>query len=90
MIELLSESNPKARKDDNCMACDWIINTDLQDIPLTFADLRLIVKAGRSGWKIRKGDMYLKQPVKFEGEIRTFRAIPEIHDICIKYDLYQV
>jgi hypothetical protein len=88
MIEVLSESNPVARKNHDCMACDFILSTGISGFGYSFSELRAIVKAKRYGYKITKGQKYIRQNNIFDGEIYTFKAIPEIHDICLNHDLY--
>jgi len=88
MIEVLSESTPKARKDYDCMACEFILNNGIDGMGFTRPELRIISKARKSGYKILKGDVYMCQNNKFDGELYTFKAIPEIAAICFKYDLF--
>ena len=69
----------------------------------TLAESKAIIKAWRNWRTIRKGEMYRYQyfiqenyhykdwAVVYEGTTwRTFRAIPEMHDICIKYGIYNL
>lgn len=90
MIEVLSESTPKARKDHDCMACEFILNNGVDGMGFTRTELRVISKARKNGWKILKGDVYMRQNNKFDGELYTFKAIPEIAEICFKYDLFDI
>jgi len=70
------------------MASEWL--TECDDAMLfTFAERRQIVIARRNGWRIKKGEKYVKQFTKCCGDIGTFRAIPAIHAICVKYKIYQ-
>ena len=81
---------PKARKNYECMASDWIQNCLSEVIEdCDFSEKRELVKARRNKWKIVKGERYLRQTMIFEGEMTTFRAIPAMHDICVKCDIYQ-
>lgn len=82
---------PKAKKDYQCMASDWIINGDLAETfrCCDWEQKRSIIRARRNGYKILKGQKYLRQAIVFEGRMETFRAIPEMHEICVEYDLYQ-
>jgi len=84
-ITVLREEYPIARKDYNCSACEWI-REDLRDF--TFAEFREIVRAKRNGWKIKKGQRYIKQINICDGDFCVYKAIPEIHDICIENDLF--
>jgi len=88
MIRVITESEPKARRNHCCDACHWILSAGINGMGYSFAELRSIAKAKKNKWRITKGQRYLKQCNVQDGEIRTFKAIPEIHDICIKYDLY--
>ena len=89
MITVLSESNPTARKEHSCMACDFILGYGVNGYVYTFAELRVIAKAKKNHFKIIKGQQYLKQINKYEGELYTFKAIPEMHQICIDHDHYE-
>jgi len=82
---------PIARKIYNCDACDWIVNGDLYETfhCCTWEEKKDIIRARRNKWRIHPGQKYLRQAMKWEGEMTTFKAIPEMHDICVKYDLYQ-
>ena len=86
-IQVLSEQTPIAKKQHTCNACEFI-NESWGDAYFTISELRLIVSARRNGYKIVKGQRYIKQNNVCDGEFYTFKAIPEMHDICLKYDLY--
>lgn len=88
---LLNESRPVAKKAYHCNACEFLHNV-LNDSAFIFTigEYRAIVKAKRNGWKITAQQRYLKQ-VQVDPTARqifVFRAIPEIDDLCWKYDLY--
>lgn len=87
MPELISEAFVKARKNYPCDACE-ILRNFLGDEKFTISEYREIVKAKRNGWKIKKGQMYLRQVLK-DGSIYTWRAIIGIDDICRDHDLYE-
>jgi hypothetical protein len=87
-ITVLSEGYRTARKDHVCNACEWL-NADSDYSYMTFSEKREIVKARRNKWQIKKGQRYFYQSNKQDGELGTFRAIPEINDICREHDLYQ-
>jgi len=89
MWEFSAETKPTARKDYHCEASDWIINTvGLDEREFEPEDWAKIEEARKNGFKILKGEKYINVSGKWEGEFSTFRAIPELNDICIKYDLY--
>lgn len=90
-VEVIKESNPKARKDYYCDSCEWLKESSiLFEKTLTFAEYREVVRAKRNGWKIKKGDIYNYQFNKADNEVYTFRSIPAIMKICIKYDLFEI
>ncbi len=88
-ISVLSESTPVASKDYDCMACEWI-NNKWGDCEFTVSELKLIAKARRNDYKVKKGDKYIRQSNKYEGKVYDFIAIPEMHDICLANDIYEV
>ena len=89
-ISSIYESSPIARKEYSCNACDFIFALDdLFYIGLTFAEKRSIVKAKQKKYKILKGEKYERQFNTDGIHAWTFRAIPEMHKICIKHDLYK-
>ena len=90
-INIIHESNPRARRNYSCDACNFLFNLNFpSEIGLTFSECRAVIKARKSGYRILKGERYIRQ---FNGDnsrnVWTFRAIPEIHNICAKYDLYE-
>lgn len=82
---------PTAKKIHDCDASLWIVNGDLHETfrCCTWEEKKDIIRAKRNGWKIQPGQKYLRQAVVFEGRMSTFKAIPEMHDICVKYDIYE-
>jgi len=100
MAELIEERIVKARKVHDCMAWIWIeyINPcDLGEVKngkwvKDWKALRAYVEFGKWGnGKIKPGQKYLMQK-QYDSSGRkwsTFRAIPELHEICLKYDVYE-
>lgn len=93
MVEVISETKPKARKTYTCDSCFTILqggtfNQFAEGAGLTFAEKRALVEAKQSNYKIWKGEIYNKQVNKQDGDIYTWRSIPAIHAICCKYDMY--
>ena len=88
LATLIREETPVARKEYRCQACDWIREDEITGEYYTYAELRKIVKARQEGWRIKKGEKYIKQILNNGGELYTYRARPEIHDICLKYDIF--
>ena len=88
MAQLISETRPKARKQYQCDACS-IFNDywDADYLGLTADEREDYLKAEASDFMILPGETYIKQVIK-DDEVFTFRAIPAIFDICVKYDLF--
>lgn len=90
-LEILSETTPVANKDHECDACEWLNNSGYaNEGDLTEGEWKDYQLAESNGFKVKKGEKYVKQNNKFDGDIYTFKAIPAIHNICLKYDLYEV
>ena len=81
----------KARKQYDCMACEWLDSMPRYELGefLSYREARAFVRAREKKFKILKGEKYIHQTRKFEGQLYSFRAIPEIHEICLKYEIYQ-
>ena len=90
MIEVLSESTPKANKDHDCDACVWVLNQGIDGMGFTRPELRALSAARKNKWKIVKGQRYIRQNNKLDDNLYTFKCLPAIHAICLKYDLYAV
>jgi hypothetical protein len=90
MISTIHESTPVARKDYRCNACDAVRDMiSGRGNPFTFKEWRAIVKAKQNGWRIKKGEKYLRQFNADGGDTWTYRGIPAISDICTKYKLFE-
>lgn len=94
MATLINHKEVKAaRKNYSCDACEWILqggsfNELSTDFKLTFSEKRSLVKAKQNDYKILKGESYLRQFIADGSDSYEFVAIPEIHAICIKFELY--
>jgi len=88
MVEVISEERPTARKSHHCMACEWLNQDQIITWGLTFSEYRTYIKASRNRFRIQPGDTYIRQTNKQDGRIITFKAIPEIHAICVRVDAY--
>lgn len=95
MIQVISNKIIKfAMKDYHCDACEYMLdfgsfNEFCQGSELTFAEKRSLVRAKQKKYKIYKGDSYLRQFLNQDGDSYEFKAIAEIHEICVKYKIYQ-
>ena len=92
-MEFIRKREPVARKDYPCEASEWLVEDCyyLDDIgSLTFSEKKVLVKARRNNWKVKKGDKYIRFTQRScEGQIFDSKVIPEIHAICLKYDIYE-
>jgi hypothetical protein len=90
MCTLIAEQMVKSsRKDYQCQAAYWLHECGLNNLPkMNFSEYREIIKAKRQSWKVLKGQSYTKQFIVDGGQSWTFRAIPELHKICLKYEIY--
>lgn len=55
---------------------------------IKFSELRAIAQLKANNWQIKKGQLYVKQFCKQDGELYTFYTLPHILRICIKYKIY--
>lgn len=101
MVELIKEHIRVAKKDHHDDSAEFLIEamdwTREGSLPgdkvgkhsrLKFCELRAVAKLKANGWKIKKGQTYIEQHNKQDGEIYVFRTMPEILRICIKHKLY--
>ena len=90
-FELIKEVESIARKEYQCNA-SLFVEPCLFDLigDLSFSEKRAVVQARRDGWKILKGQRYIRQTIKFEGEISTVHSRVDMHRICLNHDLYQI
>jgi len=87
MWDVATYSEPVARKEYRCQACEWIDNMMSRD-DLTPEERVLYDIARADGFHILKGEKYRKTDGIWEGSSSVFRARPDMDDICNKYDLY--
>jgi len=85
MNELISETFQAARKEYNCMACEWLFNNlaDYWD-EMTYSEKKAAVRAAQNKERILPGQKYVRQFVRDGGDVYTYRAIPDIHAICLR------
>jgi hypothetical protein len=62
---------------------------EFKSIGMSEEEIQIVLDAKAKNWTIDKGEMYYSQIGRFEGNIYHFQAIKAIHDICVKYDLYE-
>lgn len=79
----------RTKKIHICNACIWLKECALHEINFTFSEYRSIVKAKQNNWKIPIGGTCLYSVGIYENDFFSCYSIPEIHQICIKYEIYQ-
>lgn len=89
MCTVIRESLHRSTKDRECMASLFLLPAlcDLMS-ELTFTEKRHIVYARKNNFNIKTGERYLRQFNKDGGDTWSFEAIPSLHKICLKYNLY--
>lgn len=83
MATMLRETYQIAAKDYRCDAFA-IITDDLYQADFDHWEMKQICE---SNGIIKKGSKYYKQVGVVDGQFYTFRALPEIRDICLNHDL---
>jgi len=89
MVTVLSEGMPKARKAHRCDASECLLMAGIDVMDFTMTERRALVMMRRNGWRILKGQRYTRQSNVREGRLYTFKASPEMHQLCLDYDLYE-
>jgi len=82
------ESTPIARKRYPCDAAAAITASNYGEQDFDPDDWRIIQQAAAAGNAILPGTRYVLQIGIWEGNWYAFRARPDLHGICLKYDLY--
>ena len=93
MNKILKETFYKAKKDYPCTACYIMLQVDgfenlCTQYNLILEEVEVFTKVKESGFKILKGETYLYQTGVYDGDFYSHKAIPAIHDICLKRGFY--
>lgn len=95
MATLLSHKTIKsARKAFACDGCFTLLHYGsfdqfIEEFNPTPEELEAINRARESNFRIKVGEPYIKQFIVDGGDRWTFRSIPEIYEIGIKYGFYE-
>lgn len=89
MDTLLKDERRVARKEYHCQASDWIRDCGWEDDDWSKDEADAISSAKGDDWKILKGERYVYQTGVFDGEMVTFRAKINLHEICLRYSFYE-
>lgn len=88
-MELLKQTEPIAQKNYCCDASYFITNLgNIRGFTFTFSEWRAIITARDNAWQVLKGQKYIRQVIVEDGVFYDLKMIPEIHNICLKYDYY--
>lgn len=90
-IKVLSEFTKTAKESMPCEACRWLktaMNPSFMK-QLTPKEVLLVQKAAQKNFMIIKGMRYVTQEIEFRGKVWTSNFMPKIHDLCIKYGVYE-
>jgi hypothetical protein len=88
MPELIRESTPVARKHYPCEASHWINQANWGASDFEPDEQLLLSAAEADRFKIRPGTRYLYQVQRVDGRLEVFRARIDMHNLCLKYELY--
>ncbi len=85
--EVLHQSITKARKQYDCDLAWFIYDIEFSHCKMSFSELRILAEYKINNKKIMKGDIYIRQFNKKDGDVFTFRAKKDVWDLLNKYDL---
>ena len=91
MSIVLEEKKLIAKKIHGCDASYNVISECISDImpELTFKEKRTIVRMKQQKMKIIPGTKYIRQANIIDGDFCIWKADIEIHEICVRLDLYE-
>jgi len=87
-MSLLRSETRKARKRHNCDAWEHYCNSSYGDNEFTPDELEVIKGVQSDGGQILPGMQYVYQSSVDADGFCEFRARPDMHAICLKYNLY--
>jgi hypothetical protein len=79
-----------ATKSIKCNACAWLkinLNPNLMS-KLTEEEAEAVRSAKKNNFMIVKGQKFIRQRGSYDNKPFISKFLPEIHDICVKYNLY--
>ena len=86
---VLRESIHTASEEHDEDSSEWLYNFNYRaDLTLTFSEWRTIAELKANNWKIQKGQIYINQVGVWDGDFYEVKILPEMHKLCLKYDLY--
>lgn len=89
MVRLVKECVYKAKRDYHCDASDAVRELlSCGHVGYTREEFEAISDAQSKGWRIKKGEKYIYQFIVDEHDSWSIRAIPAMHDLCVKFKLF--
>ena len=87
-MECIYQNKVTARKDHVCNGCQvYLSEYSAQDFP--FSQKKELIQAAKDGFKIKKGQKYLRCTVVHSGNIWTFKVRIDIDVFLTKHGIYQ-
>lgn len=87
-MRVLSSDFRRASKKYQCDAWHWYCNSSYAESEFDSDDWNTIERARNQGGAIMPGDYYLCQKSVNDDGFQTFRARIDMHEVCLKYNLY--
>ncbi len=89
MGRVISTTTQKANKDYNCDACYWWNKAGFGlDECESIEQMVVFETAEKEGFKILRGQKYIKQIGINDGELCVYRARIDMNDICHQLDVF--
>jgi len=91
MVKLLKSRACKAKQPRHDDSAEYIIEAmDFIRLggKMSFKERRAIAQLKANNWQIQKGQVYVHQFNKQDGQVYNFHTLPLILRICIKYNFY--
>lgn len=86
--QVFTDSEPISRKEYYCDAYRYFLS-NMAERDFNGDDLLIYQAAKADKFKIKKGTKYFKRTGLFDGMWQTFRARIDMHNLCIKHELYE-
>jgi len=82
-------------KDHECNSCLWLYGIGItpesifNQIDFNEDEKQSIINAHANRWKVKKGEPAIYCVGISDSDFGAWYSIPEIHEICLKYDIYE-
>ncbi len=89
MDSVLSVKDVTAAKDHYCDSCRLWLESGLHLRDCNNEQKEAIELAKADGFKILKGQKYIKVTVKYDGVLQTFKHRPDMYKVCDELELFE-